>query len=79
MMKLTSLLGQKSRPSPSQKPDKRFELGQMCAIEIGDEYRRAKIWFDALSESDKEDWLNIARSEKFIDAWKAFKLRTLAS
>jgi hypothetical protein len=77
MPNLTSILGQKMGSSPSKKPVKKFEIGKMCALENADEYRRAKNWFDALSESDKVDWLNIARSERFIDAWSAYKSRTL--
>ena len=34
---------------------------------------QAQEWFDALSDSDRQVWLTIARSENFLDAWKAFR------
>ena len=50
-----------------------FEIGGMHALELGQEFRRARTWFEALSSADQQDWLTIAKSESLLNAWKAFK------
>lgn len=58
--------------APSKK-EATFDIGGMCALKWGQESRQAREWFDALSDSDRQVWLTIARSENMLDAWKAFK------
>lgn len=70
--KMNSMLAPRFN-APSKKMEPNFEIGGICALEIGQEFRRAKMWFDALSNPDQQDWLTIARSENPLDAWKAFK------
>lgn len=73
MTKMNSILSPRMGAKPSKKMPKKFDIGGASALEIAEEHRRAKKWFESLSESVKEDWLNLARSEKVIDAWEKFK------
>lgn len=69
--KMNSMLA--PRLNASSKKEANFEIGGIRALEIGQEFRRAKMWFDALSEAEQQDWLTIARSENLLDAWNAFQ------
>jgi hypothetical protein len=73
MKKMNSILTPRIKAKGTEPRGAGYEIGGMRALELGQEYSRAQRWFDSLSDSDRQDWLNIARSENLLDAWKAFQ------
>lgn len=71
--KMNSILTPRINSRPKANLGEEFDIGGMRALELGQDYCRAQRWFESLSVPIQQDWLSIARSENFLDAWKAFR------